>query len=806
MSRLLHYRGYDFNNLSLDLNADRTSGLNGLFGLWSFKTGALLLDKITAQVKQDTGGLRLEGLVENTSKKNPNKFTASVNGEVLRDGFSVLTIYRDSKKKEGVHLGVKGSLAASGDVTLQLFPEESTIAYRKFRINKDNYVTITPRGFVLADVDLLADDQTGLKVNATQQDSLNDITVSLSHVNLDELCSVLPYLPSMGGFLNGDLHIERRDTALSASGTLLMDDFRYENYSMGAFGAELVYLPKGTNEHYVNAIVLNDNREVASFDGTYLNEDAGRLDATVVLEKFPCHLLNAFLPNDGSVALGGYANGELGIAGAIGSLEFNGSLLPDSMRILSPLYGVDLRMADKPLPIKASCIYMDSLMLYSAKSPNPLLMDGKVNFSDLDRITLDVAFKAKNFQIVNSARTKEAVLFGKVFTDIDATLKGTTNFMIVKGNLKVLGNTDMTYVMKDTPLSVEDRLSGLVEFVDFADSTSEKTESVSAGNMLMTLSVNISEAAKMHCELSADGDSYFDCQGGGNLTMKYLPSGDISLLGRFSMSKGEMKYELPFIPLKTFTLSGDNYIQFTGNPYNPTLHITAIEKTRASVNDNGVNTRMVSFNVGVAITQTLENMGLQFLIEAPEDLSVQNDLASMSEEDRGKLAVTMLATGMYLISSNKSSFKANNALNSFLQSEIQNIAGNALKTIDLTVGVEGSTTASGNAQTNYSFQFAKHLWNDRVTFIIGGKVSAGSENSSENQSFIDNITLEYRLDESGSRNLRVFYDHDTQDPLEGTYSSAGVGLVLRRKTAHFGDLFIWRPQRKNAKVLPTKQP
>ena len=122
------------------------------------------------------------------------------------------------------------------------------------------------------------------------------------------------------------------------------------------------------------------------------------------------------------------------------------------------------------------------------------------------------------------------------------------------------------------------------------------------------------------------------------------------------------------------------------------------------------------------------------------------------------------------------------------------------------MGVEGSTTASGNAQTNYSFQFAKHLWNDRVTFIIGGKVSAGSENSSENQSFIDNITLEYRLDESGSRNLRVFYDHDTQDPLEGTYSSAGVGLVLRRKTAHFGDLFIWRPQRKNAKVLPTKQP
>jgi len=252
--------------------------------------------------------------------------------------------------------------------------------------------------------------------------------------------------------------------------------------------------------------------------------------------------------------------------------------------------------------------------------------------------------------------------------------------------------------------------------------------------------------------------------------------------------------------LKTFNLDGgNNYIAFTGNPTNPTLNITAIEKTRASVSDEGTSTRMVNFNVGVRITQTLDNMGLGFLIEAPEDMNVQSDLSSMSKEEKEKVAVSLLATGMYLTSSNKATFKANNALNAFLQSEIQHLVGNALKTIDISVGLEGSTSASGNAQTDYSFQFAKHFWNDRVTFRIGGKVTAGSEMASENQSFIDNVSLEYRLGNGTSRNIRIFYDHNNVDPLEGTYSTAGAGLVLRKKTNTFGEIFLFRNPRRNEK-------
>lgn len=575
-----------------------------------------------------------------------------------------------------------------------------------------------------------------------------------------------------------------------------VQDFRYGDYTLGSFASEIVFLPMSKAKHYLNAVLLSDNKEVATFDGIYTSARKDSLDATINLEKFPCKLLNCFMPSDGTAALDGTANGKINIVGATDKLDFNGDLLPDSMHILSPLYSVNLRVGDKAIPIRHSVINMDSTMLYSTTG-DPLKMNGNVDFSNTSNVKLDLALQGKNYELINAPKTRGSLVYGKVFSDIDLTVKGSTDLTIVKGNLKILGNTDVNYLMTNSPLSVDDALSGLVEFVDFSDTT--HTDTAKTGlpptGMFVNLGLKVDRTAHMHCELSADGNSYVDATGGGNLKLMMFPSGDMMLNGRFTMDKGEMKYELPFIPLKTFSLKSGSYLRFTGDVYNPMLNITATEKAKASVNDNNSATRMVDFNVGVAISRTLNDMGLQFLIEAPEDMNVANELASMSQEERSKAAVTLLATGMYMTTGNRSAFKANNALNSFLQSQIQSIAGNTLKTIDLSVGVEGSTTASGNAQTDYTFQFSKYLWNDRVTFIIGGKVSAGGTDTQQNQSFIDNISLEYRLNNSGSHNVKLFYDHDNQDPLEGQYSSAGAGIVLRRKMDSLSELLLFRKKK-----------
>lgn len=362
----------------------------------------------------------------------------------------------------------------------------------------------------------------------------------------------------------------------------------------------------------------------------------------------------------------------------------------------------------------------------------------------------------------------------------------------------MLDRTDVTYVLKDSPLSVDDRLHDLVQFTDFNDSTNihEKIVAPTTG-VDITLGISISDAAIFHCNLSEDGQSYVKLEGGGNLTLRLTQQGEMRMTGRFTTNSGEMKYQLPIIPLKTFQLVQGSYVEFTGDVMNPTLNIAAKERTKAVVTEND-RQRSVAFDVGVKITQPLNNMGLEFTIEAPEDLNIQNQLATMSTEQRGKTAVTLMATGMYMTDETMlsgSGFQANNALNAFLQSEIQNIAGSALKTIDINLGVESGTSNLGTSTTDYSFQFAKRFWGNRISVIIGGKVSTGSDAQNSAESFINNVSVEYRLDQGATRYVKVFYDRNTQDPLEGQLTKTGVGLVLRRKTDRLGELFIFKKKR-----------
>ena len=228
---------------------------------------------------------------------------------------------------------------------------------------------------------------------------------------------------------------------------------------------------------------------------------------------------------------------------------------------------------------------------------------------------------------------------------------------------------------------------------------------------------------------------------------------------------------------------------------NPKLNITATERTKANVSSGGTQERTVEFDCGVVITKTWSDMGLEFTLSAPEDMTLNSELQSMSVEQRGKLAVTMLTTGMYLDNGNTGGFSMNDALNSFLQSEINNITGSALRTLDLSFGMDNSTDASGGTHTDYSFKFSKRFWNNRIRIVVGGKVSTGPEVANQNETFFDNVTFEYRLGNSSDKYVKLYYDNNAYDWLEGTVREYGVGFTWRRSLQNFKDIFrFWKKQ------------
>jgi hypothetical protein len=179
----------------------------------------------------------------------------------------------------------------------------------------------------------------------------------------------------------------------------------------------------------------------------------------------------------------------------------------------------------------------------------------------------------------------------------------------------------------------------------------------------------------------------------------------------------------------------------------------------------------------------------------------------MTDEQRSKIAVGMLTTGMYLSDGNANNFSMNSALSSFLQSEINNIAGSALKTLDLSVGIDNTTDAAGSMHTDYSFKFAKRFLDNRLKVQIGGKVSSGSYDiEGYKQSFFDNVSMEYRLNKDATQYLKLFYKQNSYDWLDGYTNEFGVGFIWRRKFSNFWDIFQpWKqePQRTMRMTPPT---
>ena len=797
---LARFQGYAFSSLFLNLNADPAVGMTGDARTGSLKVGALVLDTINAHIMQDSTGIQMLGLVKNFKKDNPTPLEVRLKSYLLTSGAGIELTYLDAEGDKGVDLGLQANLV-DGGVEMRLYPQHPVLAYRQFTVNKGNYIFLGNDKRIRADLDLLADDGTGLKIYSEPSDSVNDITVSVNRLNLGELSTVLPYLPQLDGMLSGDVHVTDDFTnhQLSAMASVEAESFRYEGTPLGNVGVEAIYLPKNAHEHHASAFISSNGEEVLACNGTYFDRDGGTFEGDAHLHDFPLTMLNAFMAGT-DVSLKGIAGGDINVKGTADRPVLNGSLDLDSAHIYSDVYGFDFRTDERAVAISDSRIIFDDYNLYSTGT-EPLVLNGTFDMSDFSRMKMDFAMRANNFELINTRKKAKSMVFGKVYSNFVGTLKGTTSDLSVRGKLEVLDRTDVTYVLKDSPLSVDDRLHDLVQFVSFRDSAQHtEVRQAAEGGFNLTLGISISDAAQFHCNLSDDGQSYVNLEGGGDLTLRMTPSGDMSMTGRFTANSGQMKYALPVIPLKTFQLVQGSSVEFTGDVMNPTLNITAKERTKAVVTEDDKQ-RSVSFDVGVRITKPLNDMGLEFTIEAPEDLNIQNQLAAMSAEQRGKAAVTMMATGMYMTDETMmsgSGFKANNALNAFLQSEIQNIAGSALRTIDINLGVESGTSDKGTATTDYSFQFAKRFWGNRISVIVGGKVSTGADAQNSAESFINNISVEYRLDQSASRYVKVFYDRDTQDPLEGQLTKTGAGLVLKRKTDRLGELFIFR-KKKSAK-------
>ena len=772
------------------------------------------IDTFRLDLWQDTSGLQYAAAVVKNRFRNQEPFNIDINGYIRENEVDMLASYRNGRGEKGLYLGVNAK-KASDRFDFHFYPRQSVIAFLPFTINENNYFRFKNKNEMEADLRLDGRANSSIWIHSAQQqdESMKEMMIEVNKINLRDVSSGFAGLPSLRGLLDITFRYEPEENSFMIIADGNIDDFYYEEGRVGELLFNATYMPFGEGEHQVDIHAFHDMSEIVALSALYqegVNES--KIKGFLSVDRFPLNIVNAMIP-DQMAQLNGFLNGKVDITGTDNNPIVDGTMRFDKGSVYVAPLSTTLHFDDRTIQVAKNKIRLNQFRLY-AHQEQPLLIDGSIDVTDMEQPTADLRMTAANMPLVDTRKMPGSLVHGRLFVNVNSTLSGPLEALRMRGNVRVLGNTNLTYVMSDSPLDVEDNFGSLVTFTYFADTlpggrggrpfylmSGARSAAAAAGTDIL-MNINIDPIVRLRVDLDDEQSNFVELRGGGDLSLHYTSQGDISLNGRYTLSDGTIRYAIPIIPLTDFTVRNGSYVDWSGDPMNPYLNITAYTRARSSVNfDN--QSEMVDFNAGIQLRDNLEDVTVQFLLEAPNNAVIQNQLTAMGAEERSKQAISLLMTGVYLESNSAGNDKINvsAALNSLLQREIKNILGNMLGDVPFTFDVNTYDGTQGKGRrVDYIGRFHKDFFHERFNATVGLLYSTKDPLNSD-KLFLDDVTLEYRLDTDGSRAVQVFHNKEYENTFEGEIAKTGVGFTIRRKVKQLKDLFIF----KKGEAVPVRK-
>ncbi len=791
---------------NISLTADNDSTLHAAGSVIGFRTGTTRLDSIAFSLDQRGNSLiysfdvnNLPGTMDEWAHVNLKGY---LSGSKLQAVLNQRNIQGETGFKTGVVVALEDSVAS-----VKFAPYNPIIAYKKWQVNSDNYLRYNFFTHHLdANVNMTGANSSIsiLTEHDPDHEGQEDVIARISNLQLADWISINPFAPPMDGAVSADMRFAWGEGNLNGTGTVGVKDFTYGRERVGDFdlGVDLATNASGTIR--ASASLMVDSIKTITVVGN-LNDSTStnpfNLDFSMI--QFPLRVVNPFLPK-GTATLSGMLNGHMDITGTLTEPLFNGFFEFDTTEVVVTMLGTPFQFSRDSLPVVDNVVTLKGFNIKGVND-NPLAINGTVDLHSLANPKINLTAQANNMQVVGSEKSKRSDVYGKAFIDLDAAVKGNLDFLNVQATLNVLPATNVTYIMPDAQSVIQSQSNqDMVKFVNFADTAAvalADTIATSEMHMAIDAVLNISQGSTVTVDLSSDGKNRAQVQANGSLNYTQSYMGDTRTTGRINIDKGFVRYTPPLMSEKKFEFQEGSYVAFNGNMLNPILNIHAVDPVKANVTQEGQNSRLVTFDISLAVTNTLDNMNITFDLSTDDDITVENELQSMSPEQRANQAMNILLYNIYTGPGTKGNANiGGNMLYAFLEAQVNTWAANNIKWVDLSFGVdqyEQTTDGVSQTTTSYSYQVSKSLFDDRFKIVVGGNYSTDA-NTDENfeQNLINDISFEYFLNKSGTMYVRLFRHTGYESILEGEIIQTGVGFVYKRKIARLTDMFRFLRRRK----------
>ena len=447
----------DFKSIAMNAYTSPETGIRMDASIYDLARDTMQIDTIRAEMHQDSLGLLYSAQVIKNKYRQQQPFSAGLDGQI-RYGFGDARLYfKDGKGETGLLLGIRADKIQNG-VKFHLFPDDPIIAFRPFKLNPDNYVVVRSMKDIEANLRLSGDNNAALWIHSqAESDEMEEVHAELNQIDLGVISNAFSYIPPMEGILNADFQYAPSDSAFMVVADMNIDDLYYENERVGELMFNAVYLPLEQGNHQVDMHLFRDRKEVSAITALYQMGETDHISGTVEFMHFPLDIANPFIPDD-MAKMGGDLDGTLAISGQSDKPMAEGYLILDTASVYVGAAGSTFRFDDKKIEIKNNRILFNQYGIY-AYNKNPFIINGEVDFNNLSRMTANLKLTANNLQLLNVKKNEESLVYGKLFVNLNSTVRGPLDALTMRGDLQLLGGTNITYVLKDSPLTVQDRMS-----------------------------------------------------------------------------------------------------------------------------------------------------------------------------------------------------------------------------------------------------------------------------------------------------------------------------------------------------------
>lgn len=775
-----------------------------------FTSGAIDIDTLNLALAERRNLLDYKIHMGNRPGTMDEFAQVNLNGYVGSNRIGAFLTQRNISGKTGYRVGLTAALQDS-TVSVHFTPLKSTIAYLPWTLNDDNFIDYNLNNRKV-DANLVANSAESSILLRTQptESGIDELHMKLDNIKIEDFLSMSLFAPPVTGSVDSDLHVLYDGSTLSGKGTLGVQKLTYNKTQLGDFDLKLNAGMAHDGSTDINAAMLINGEPAVAAYANLRKDSVGSLapdSIGVRLTEFPLKLANPFLEE--MATLSGNLNGEMRMDGSFSKPILNGNIAFEDASVYIPLAGCKLSFDTVPVKVVNSVVGFDQFDIYGANK-NPITIDGSVDAGSFSNILLNLGISANNCQLVKSDSRSKADLFGKLFINLDGSVKGSLSLMDIKANLNILGTTDVTYRLNTMTSELPgNSTDNVVKFVNFNDTTQVvKADSVVQGSsMRIRAGLTISPGTRATVLLSNNGRDRVQLQPSGNLNYFQNYMGDMRLNGALMLGNGYARYNIQLIGEKMFTFNPSSQITWTGDIMNPKLDITATDDVKANVSI-GSSSNLVNFLVTLKATGSLSSPKVNFDLSTNDDLSVQNELQSMSADQRQTQAMNLLITGQYTGLNSKGGVKpsvSTGMLYGYLASTLNKWAAQNIRGVDLSFGVDQydrTQNGASSTQTSYSYQVSKSLFNNRFKIQVGGNYSTdASADENLSQNLISDISAEYVLKQTETVNMsvRLFRHTGFESILEGEITETGAGFVLKRKLNNLLHLFRirWGKRKEN---------